>query len=235
MSVYLSIPAYSNQLYEGHFDAILKASEKPLVGRLDITSYSALAHTFNMQLCRALNARKEGITHFAMIHSDVVPQPFWLDILWNRMHEFGADMISAVIPIKNKTGLTSTGIEEPVEGSNPFWRPKRLTLHEVYNNYPATFTHEKILLNTGLMLIDITKPWIDEGMWFEFIDKIEKVNGEYVPLVQPEDWNWSRRAREKGAKLYATREVKVKHLGTCAFTNERWDWTLKTDKLGKLY
>lgn len=221
MSVYLGIPTYNNHILEGHLGAILKASKKELVGKLEIKGYSALTYNFNSLFANALNERKKGCTHFAMIHADILPEDFWLDTLMAKLEEFQADMISAIVPIKYNKGITSTALDESLEGSNPYWRPRRLTLHECFEKYPPTFTDEKLLLNTGCMLIDIRKPWV-EKIRFRFDDAIvKKQNGEFQAIFAPEDWLFSRDARNLGAKLLATREVKVEHHGVTKYTNDR--------------
>ena len=45
----------------------------------------------------------------------------------------------------------------------------------------------------------------------------------------PEDWLFSRQARANGAKLFATREVKLLHRGPKSFGNMNAWGTAKTD------
>lgn len=99
---------------------------------------------------------------------------------------------------------------------------------EIYQR-DATFTDPKLLLNTGLMLIDIRKPWI-EKCWFEFVDRIEKIDGKFVDVGMSEDWHFSRKAREMGASLWATREISVRHIGGGEFPNDQPWGVLKTDE-----
>jgi GT2 family glycosyltransferase len=137
------------------------------------------------------------------------------------LQEHKADVLSVVIPIKNEKGLTSTALDVGIGDEDSHWRVKRLTLTEIYNDYEPTFTHEKLLVNTGLMLVDLRKPWV-ENVWFAFEDKIipdPKVPGNFKAVGVSEDWFFSRRARELGAKLYATREISVLHSGTNEFSN----------------
>ncbi len=213
-SVFLGIPVYNGNILEGHINAIFKGGQKMPVGKLQIRGYSCLTNNFNHLLCGALNERKNGITHFALLHSDIIPCDGWLDILYKGMQETKADIISAIVPIKDGRGLTSTALDTDL------WRPRRLTLHEVHNDYPKTFTQDDLLLNTGCMLVDIRNEWI-EGIRFRFEDRIEKINGNFVADIQPEDWLFSRDAKKLGARLAATSEVRVDHIGTHRFSNDK--------------
>jgi len=137
------------------------------------------------------------------------------------MEKHRADVLSVVVPLKNDKGLTSTALDMAVGDEDPHWRVKRLTLNEIYNDYEPTFTHEKLLVNTGLMLVDLRKPWV-ENVWFAFEDKIipdPKIPGYFKAVGVSEDWFFSRRACELGAKLYATREISVLHAGTTEYSN----------------
>ncbi len=119
---------------------------------------SLLPYTFNMLLNEALN---NGATHFAMLHSDIAPEPAWLDKLYDKLEEMSADVVSVVVPIKTPQGLTSTAI-----GSiDDEWTVlKRLTMREVVK-LPETFTAadagfpgHPLLINTGCWLADLRKP-----------------------------------------------------------------------------
>ena len=93
--------------------------------------------------------------------------------------------------------------------------PKRLTMKEVFD-LPETFGAEDvgcpILLNTGLFVYDITKPWA-ESIWFESLERIGKApDGQMIAQCLSEDWLFSARLQQVyGAKLYATRKVKLYH------------------------
>lgn len=204
----------------------LKATRRDLIQKVQVNSYSGLCFNFNKGLAAALNERENGITHFLLQHADVVPESFWwLDTMASLLTDRDADIISAIIPVKDNRGLTSTALDRPVEGSyDPYWRPKRLTLHEIYEEYEPTFTHPDLLLNTGLMLIKLER---FEDLYFNFEDKILKGNdGTYYPTCQPEDWFFSRQAKLKGGKLFATREIEVSHHGNFSYSNSpAWgDW-----------
>ncbi len=231
--VFLGIPCYGNQVNEGVIDAVACASKRGLVAAKQALNFSILTHTFNMLWASALNHRKtKGITHFALLHADIGPEVLWLDKMMDLMNEHGADVLSAVSPIKDDKGLTSTALDEPVGGHDPYWRVRRLSLHEIHKKFPGTFTHGKLLVNTGCMLVDLRKPWV-EKICFRFENAMlphPTVEGDFMPVVLPEDWAFSRDAKKLGAKLFATREVSLYHEGNIRFTNGEWgQW--QTDKL----
>lgn len=219
--VYLGIPCYGGLINYRHFDAILHGSKRNLIHRMEFGNCSLLTQNFNRMFANALNLRRDlGITHFALLHDDVIPrQQGWLDLLFDEMKEHRLDVISAIVPIKDDKGLTSTAFDVSCEGSDVRYRPTRLSLKEAFEDYPETIVQDDLLINTGCFLMDITKSFA-EKIWFEFENVIENQNGQFVARCVPEDWNFSRRAKAKGAKLGATRKVHVWHAGKRMFTNE---------------
>jgi hypothetical protein len=147
---------------------------------------------FNKLWCQALNERTQrGLTHFAMHHSDIQAEPGWLDILLEEQRKVGADVLSAVIPIKDQRGLTSTGLRDPVTG-----RIRRLTMREVMK-LPVTFEaadtdagDQWLMVNTGLWVCDFTKPWVEE-VCFSILDAVVREEDRFVPKALSEDWNFS--------------------------------------------
>jgi predicted O-methyltransferase YrrM len=195
---------------------------------------SALTSNFNGAWCAALNARKRGVTHFAMIHDDVSPAQGWLDTLLAEMFRLDADAVSAVIPIKSEHGLTSTAYE-----TDDPWNPRRLTLTEA-EALPETFGSDdlsgEVLLNTGLWVCDLRKPWADgEGgpPCFTIDNRIVRgEGGDYARQFWSEDWDFSRQIRRRGARgLYATRKVQVEHEGEASYPSAPAWGTWKTDEL----
>lgn len=219
-NVFVTMPRRpeSNPLFEAT-DAYRGASLKPdlVTMRHAHTKCSILPETFNILWCHALNFREPwDLTHVAMIHDDVAAPPGWLDTMLAEMDKHNADMISAVIPLRgqNPRGETSTALE--TEDYNP-WKPDNLTLRQVFGAFSnETFTHHRILLNTGLMVVRLNgKAWSPAGPppHFEFTNKIEydASQNKWVPRCVPEDWNFSRMLRAHGGRLYATRKVKLWH------------------------
>ncbi|KKN80773.1 hypothetical protein LCGC14_0325790 [marine sediment metagenome] len=199
---------------------------------------SLLAHSFNQLYAQAIFARNtQGVTHFAMIHTDVAPEANWLDVLWEELTAQHADILSAIIPIKSSLGLTSTAIDN---SSDP-WHPRRLTMTEIME-LPETFGRQatmeagfnpdgdRLLVNTGCWICDLRKDWVDaaddEG-WlkchFTIGDGIRaNADGSYLAGVQPEDWTFSRMVQtvDPKARVLATRKVRVLHMGETGYPND---------------
>lgn len=185
---------------------------------------SLLALSFNSLWTMALNLQVKGfnIKYFGMMHSDVIPQDFWLDILYEELHSKFADVVSCVIPIKDDRGLTSTAIDDP---ENKFEVTRRLTSTEV-QTLPETFSaadcgypDRALLVNTGCWLCRFDRDWRFK-VHFTINDRIIRdSNGEWKAQVEPEDWNFSRQLHALGRKVYATRKVKVEHVGGIRFNN----------------
>lgn len=174
-------------------------------------SGSLLTWCFNQAWAAALNLRESaGLTHFLLWHADIRPiTKDWLDVFIDEFRASEADVMSAIVPIKDQRGLTSTARD--ISGDP--WRPVRVTQHEANNILPVSWTSDDVLLNTGLMLCDFTKPWVEE-ICFTMRDRIRKdSNGMWVVDCEPEDWNFSRQCHKLGLKLVATRCVTVQHFG----------------------
>lgn len=188
--------------------------------RIREVASSLLANAFNQCWVAALN---EGHTFFLMVHDDIVPlQPRWPAILFEEMAEHRASVLSAVSPIKTRHGLTSTAVE-----TDDPWNPRRLSMAEVFER-PETWTEPGLLINTGLMLVDMREAWTRYA-YFTIHDRIVERDGLLRAEVQPEDWNFSRMAHAAGATVYATRKVRINHVGRHAFSNGEVWGDLETD------
>lgn len=215
----LLVVAMPNRTGEGvgkAYEAFLRASKRGLT-RIELRQgHSLLPFCFNRIWCDALNYKRAcPVTHFAMIHDDVCPEPGWLDVLLDELDATGADMVSAVAPIKNGYGLTSTAVDV---GGNP-WVPRRLSMTEVFD-LPETFgvddvpwrePDSRLLVNTGLWVCRFDGGW-PEQVCFRQQDRIERQpNGDYVARTIPEDWDFSRQLQSHGLKVVATRKVGLYH------------------------
>lgn len=178
---------------------------------------SLLAHAFNHGYAQALMMRKtHGISHFLLMHSDIVPmEPGWLATLAAEMEAHDARVMSVIAPIKDQRGLTSTALD-----LNDEWSPTRLTMKQVMK-MAETFTHEKLLLNTGLLLLDLRQAEWAEQVFFTIRDGmgISEDRKKFLPVVEPEDWYFSRQLNALGVKLWATRKVKIVHKGDFNYPN----------------
>ena len=105
------------------------SQERAILHRLQQTSL--LASACNNLWCDALNKRmQDNLKWFVLVHADVVPEPMFADKLIAIAEKHDADLVSAVIPIKDENGLTSTAISGP----DHFTRFTRLTTKQV--NHP---------------------------------------------------------------------------------------------------
>ena len=226
--IYCGLPSYHGENPVAQtFEVFNQGPEFPM--RVRPFKFSLLGYAFNFLWADALNSRKtHGITHFLMIHADIVPiaGQAWLKTLLEEMEVMGADILSVVAPIKNTDGLTSTGIRFGA----PFhpWMVKRYTMKEIFE-LPETFTHPQLVVNTGMMLVDIRKPWVEKIFFHIKDDMIRHEDGNFEPIVFPEDWNFSEEAKALGAKVFATRKVRIEHHGAQIFPNDAPWGAMSTD------
>jgi len=184
---------------------------------------SLLAQGFNIGWAAALNeqARGRALDYYAMQHADVEPEDWWADTLVQEMEAHDLDLLSAVIPIKDQRGRTSTAVAHP--SGDPYQIARRLTLKEIYG-LPETFTSEDVggplLANTGLWVCRWNRDWATK-VHFTINDRIvfDVDRGIHVAQVEPEDWNFSRQLHALGLRVGVTRKVAVAHRGDMAFLN----------------
>ncbi len=227
-SCFLACPHYGSftpACVGGIYLASLKF--QPLV---HFSGASLLAYNFNLLWCQALNMRRERpVGYFAMLHADVGPDPGWLDVLIEEMDATGADVMSAICPIKDQRGLTTTGIHDPEDKDMPP-RTRRLTLKEVHKLPPtfdaagAGFPGKWLALNTGCWVARLDRPWVDEFPGWTIMDGIATFEGGMkVARVFSEDWHWSQWLNKRGVKLFATRKVNLTHTSNNAtYPNTAW-------------
>jgi hypothetical protein len=178
---------------------------------------------FNRLWAWALNQNRRGrVDYFAMQHSDIEPQEFWLDPLIDELEARDLDVLGAVAPIKDPRGVTSIAVGHPA--GDPWRVAYRLTMDEVHR-LPETFTSEDVggplLLNTGLWVCRFNEEWARK-VFFTVNDRIMlDRDGDYVVQVEPEDWFSSRVYHELGLKVGCTRKVELWHRGTVAYGNAK--------------
>jgi len=209
----LCLPLYGRQVDVGTAQRFFLSGSRDVEVNRFVSQSSLLAYGFNKQWLVALAG---GYDYFLMLHGDVEPVDVdWIDTMLGEMARCRADVLGTVIPIKELgAGVTSTAIGE-VQNK---WHRKRLTLQQV-SQLPETFcsadidTPEKpLLVNTGCLLVKLSKPWVHR-VRFEIETRI--VDGDAECL--PEDWYFSRQAWENGARVFATRKVRVVHHGDYGF------------------
>lgn len=236
----IGIPSYDGQNSSRLGAALMNEARLPDVPRFTVAhkSSSLLAFSFNQLWCTALNNR-HLFSHFLMIHADIVPQKTgWLKQILAEMERVGADVLSATVPLKDEKGLTSTALLPDLTSAHRLGekraRRRRLALREL-ENFPQTFDaraavnalglaaeYKKpaLLVNTGFMLVDLRRAWVEEA-FFTINDCVwKRADGKFACDVEPEDWFFSVRAAQLGAKVFATRSIALHHLGIMPFPNE---------------
>lgn len=185
---------------------------------------SLLAQSCNGLWCVALNLLRAGedVGYFAMQHSDVQPEDFWLDMAIAELEDQSLDVLSVVVPIKDQNGTTSTALARP-DGSP--WRAHcRLTTQEIAT-LPATFTSQDVghplLVNTGLFVCRFDPAWVHK-IHFTINDRIvfDTNRQIYSAETEPEDWFFSRLLHELGLKVGVTRKIALTHRGSVEYSNQ---------------
>jgi SAM-dependent methyltransferase len=219
---FLGMPA-GGELTPGAARGFYRASAGTLDVQGLIQSSSLLATNMNALWVSALNRVRAGerIDYFAMIHSDIEPEEFWLDKLTEELEAGDFDVLGVASPIKDQRGVTSIAVGRD-DGDN--WRPKcRLTMTEIHR-LPETFTSADVggplLLNTGLWVCRFRESWAKK-VCFTINDRLcfDPKRDRYFVQVEPEDWYVSRLFHELGLKVGCTRKVELGHRGHMSFGN----------------
>jgi hypothetical protein len=189
----------------------------------------------NRLWCWALNQAAIGkITHFAMLHSDILPSPGWIDLLIDELEAHDADFISAIAALKDENGLTSCGIGDVNDPWNPYRRFTMTELIEMPETFDVSATphpDKYILHNSGCWVADLRNPlWrtVDKNRClvadFAFPIRGRMLDsGEIVHERESEDWHFSRMIASLGLKTLATRRVSTVHFGQKGFRNDhKW-------------
>lgn len=238
MEVLVAMPTVDDKVNTGLSKSLIEElhvrGTPPL--RLVNLQSSLLGFGFNQLWCIALNNR-HMLSHFLMLHSDIVPQePGFVQTLLGEMERTGAGVLGAVVPLKSDTGVTSTALAPSLVAAQAIGAAggerRRLTLQEL-EALPETFDAQDaaqaldldwrepvLLVNTGMLLVDLRQPWVEQA-WFTITDTVwQRPDGKFVCDVLPEDWFFSLRAAAAGARVCATRKVKLEHVGSRGYPNQ---------------
>lgn len=230
-TVFLGMPGYGG-MTAGASRGFWRATRLPEERVVRVYRESSLlAANFNALWVSALNQaiRGGGPDYFAMQHADIQPQDWWLDDLIVELEANDLDVLGVVAPIKDDNGLTSVALDRPDKDT---WRPMcRLTTDEI-RNLPQTFTSHHVghnlLINTGLWVCRFDPDWAKK-VHFTVNDRIVRMtDGSFIAQVEPEDWFFSRICHEIGLQVGVTRKIRLEHIGTFAFPNDR-AWGRKFD------
>jgi hypothetical protein len=186
------------------------------------------------------------ISHFVMLHDDIEPEDSWLETLIEDIVKYDADLMSAVVPIKDGRGLTSTAIDNP---KDEFLPERRLTMTEI-QGLPDVFTasdcgypERGLLVNTGCFIARFDRNWRFPPFCFNIADRIRladsgRFKGHYVAETASEDWQMSRYLHRLGCKVMATKRIKLDHWGEQFFPSSigpwgDWKWDRAFEKAGR--
>lgn len=244
-SVLIGIPAGNGWIFGPTAESCyaLHGHDGPTMARFQ--SGSLLTLSFNRLLGHARAAYKAGlITHFAMVHADIVPAGPWLATLLAELQRLQADVLSCVTAIKDTHGLTSTALGHP----HDVYDYRRITTTELAH-LPESFAaatiklhldwprrEDVLLVNTGCWLTRMDAPcwWAEQDgcylLRFHMHDR-QQVHDGRLPVTEcaPEDWTWSRDLHRMGASVYATRKVPIYH-ATTHLWGVRPAWGSETDQ-----
>ncbi len=218
--VYVGLPGRpGDSIATGQLTALFNPGTDAVVYDLRPRAASLLPLCFNHLWCEALNERP-GMSHFCMMHSDIVPEPGWLNVMMGELHRTGADILSVVIPVKDDRGMTSTGLMRmPSRQMNKFSLKRALKLPKTFCAADVGGKSDVLLINTGLWVCDFTRPWV-EKMCFRFKDRIIRTDdGKFIPQCIGEDWLFGIDAARLGLKVYCTTKVKAHHQGIFMYPN----------------
>jgi len=232
--IFLVNPRHGRQIDYGAAQSFLRLSTDPnrdlLAGEPFSVFSSLLPRAFNLCLAMALRSFRAGVaTHIAMLHADIECEPFWLDKIYDESVAREADLLSVVIPMKDGRGLTTTAIDDP---SRPGGVDRRLTMRQIVENFPLTFTaaaagfpDRALLVNTGCWIADLRRPWWhakdDDGNLKCAFNIWSSISADELKVdADSEDWRMSRYLHSQGAKVMATRCVRAFHVGNALFGND---------------
>lgn len=230
--VLVGAPTYDGTRYNSIALARLLRGQAPdtLVNLVEFSG-SVLTYSFNALWAAALNLRaaEVPVTHFLLLHADIQPeQDNWLEIMLNEMARTKAEVLSAVVPIKNDKGLTSTAWD-----TDP-WLPLRFSTTEIEAIKEPTWTQPDLLINTGLLLVDFTKPWVEKIVFHMHDTIVKDASGRFQARFAPEDWDFSRQCHALGIPVYATKAVTVGHVGRAVYSS-RNVWGYPTDLASRTF
>lgn len=216
--VYLGIPSHDGKVQNEIINAILSAGKS--LGTMTIEGGGALTTNFNKLWTLALNNRRHGFTHFAMLHSDIAIQtPLWCDKMVEIMERMDVDILAIAVRKKDNGGYTSIAIDQPAE--HDIGSQRNLTLQEIVSR-GKTWSDPALLVGTDVMLVNMEKAWAEE-VWFEFQDiitsRMENGIKTFFPISIDGGHAFSGRVKSHGGKIAVTTEIAVTHCGGGRFAN----------------
>jgi hypothetical protein len=207
MKIYMGIPTRDGKLDHRHVRIITSLAGQYPGLAMETQSMSLLNLNFNTLYANALNARKHGFTHFLMLHDDIIPkQDDWVRILHSEMAAGNLDVISAAVIIKGTDRLSCAMYDG--EKSWP------MTAKLFGPDTTIVNTGKPILMmNTGCLLMDITKPWADSFCFSGHDTIVKGEDGQFMAMAESEDYRMSIWLHQNGVPYGATSKVHTWHRG----------------------
>lgn len=211
---------------------MLAGKDARIVPMLALSSAANFNH--NSLLANGLNLQRKGIMDYLLIHhADVeVRTSCWLDVMLAEMQQYGAGVLAGVCSKKNDSGMSNMAYSTPNE-----YFGNVMSLEHIWS-LPKTFSiadtphpDRELLVNTGLMLIDLRLPqWRQyktdpDGtrvlkFCFQMRDRIAvDEDDDCHAQFASEDWNFSKQCARNGIPVYCTQKVQIIHHGECGFDN----------------
>lgn len=217
-AAFVAIPNHDGRVHVSTLFGMLMASGKRPAFPMAYTS-SLLPKTFNYLWAKAIQS---DCLYWAMMHSDIGPEPHWLDTLINELETYAPNGIMSACVMIRESNAVSCALDTD-EGF------RRLTVNEV-KELPTTFctgdvrsildTQGDLVVNTGLWVCRLDSHWV-KRVFFELRSIVEWDGGDVNVGVEPEDWLFSRRLHELGVPVYGTRAVGTVHWGLRGY-NTPW-------------
>lgn len=211
-SVFLAVPTYDNGVQMRTAMALMAATRQRLL-HVAFFGSSLLAHGFNRLWVMGL---EQGASHWAMIHADVGAAAGWLDLMLDDLEATGADLLSAVVPIKNKPHTYSTALGHV--GQPPHYQLRKDHLDKLPPIFDGAQLREvsgesgELCVNTGLWVCRLDAPWVRK-VSFNIKTWIDYDGPKPVCRCIPEDWGFSQQLHALGLRVLATTKVPLVHVG----------------------
>lgn len=235
MRVFLSLPSYDQRYWGNTLMSVLhcgpprtrasvvlpngSAPQDELV--VDPISGSLLPRVFNEAFGRAVC---RGFQRFVMLHSDIAAEPGWLTKLVTLQERADADVLSVVMPLKDDRQLSSTAVHVPGEQYRKLsvseCQHKCASVFDVHDPYLRQMQAQELLVNTGLMIMRLDRPWIKKWHGFQIRSRIVWQESACTVDTTGEDWDMSEQLNALGCSVKATTAIEAHHWGGRVWTNQ---------------
>jgi hypothetical protein len=214
--VFYCMPHNGEWVPEGIPSATTPSHEFPVIPQIQRSSF--LNHSFNLYWCSALN-QKPRPELWAMHHADMSTETGWLDELLKIMRERDADVVSCVAMIKDASGDTNAAVFKDGDVT----RLSAARCKELPDVFSSEDVGGTLLVNTGLWVVNFTKPWVETFPGFSFNNTIKRrPDGTFHAGAMSEDWKFSLWANEQKLRVFATTRLQTVHYGSKGYAAGGW-------------